>query len=55
LSATIFVTDLSAKPEMNKTWTEYFCDELPSRAAIGVSNLGPGLLIEVVVVASTTD
>ena len=23
LSATIFVTDLSAKPEMNKAWTEY--------------------------------
>jgi enamine deaminase RidA (YjgF/YER057c/UK114 family) len=32
VSATIFVTDLSQKKEMDSVWTEFFGDHLPARA-----------------------
>lgn len=51
LSATIFVTDLSKKKEMDAVWTEVFGDDLPARATVGVADLGGGALIEVVVTA----
>ena len=47
----IFVTDLS-KEEMDAAWTAFFGDDLPTRATVGVSDLGAGALIEVVVTAS---
>lgn len=50
VSTTIFVTDLSKKTEMNAAWTEFFGDNLPTRATIGAADLG-GPLIEVVVTA----
>lgn len=52
LSATIFVTDLSKKKEMDAVWTEVFGDNLPARATVGVNDLGGGALIEVVLTAS---
>ena len=52
LSATIFVTDLSKKKEMDAVWTEVFGDNLPARATVGVNDLGSGALIEVVLTAS---
>ncbi|MGY8633600.1 RidA family protein [Bradyrhizobium sp. 14AA] len=50
VSASIFVTDLSKKKEMDPVWTEFFGDNLPTRATVGVADLG-GALIEVVVTA----
>ncbi len=47
----IFVTDLSKKKEMDAAWTAFFGDNLPTRATVGVSDLGGGALIEVVVTA----
>jgi 2-iminobutanoate/2-iminopropanoate deaminase len=51
VSATIFVTDLSMKKEMDAVWIEFFGDHLPARATVGVADLGGGALIEVVVTA----
>jgi enamine deaminase RidA (YjgF/YER057c/UK114 family) len=53
LAATIFVTDISAKAQMNPVWTEWLPKEaLPTRATIGINDLGEGVLIEVVVTAA---
>lgn len=52
LSATAYITDMSAKAQMNDAWMQFFANEhLPSRATIGVSDLGPQVLVEVVVIA----
>lgn len=51
VSASIFVTDLSKKQEMDAAWTEFFGDNLPARATVGVSDLGGGAMIEVVITA----
>ena len=52
VSASIFVTDLSKKKEMDAVWTEFFGNDLPARATVGVADLGGGALIEVVVTAA---
>jgi enamine deaminase RidA (YjgF/YER057c/UK114 family) len=53
LSALIFITDMKLKPEMNKAWQAWLKKEhLPTRATIGINDLGPGVLIEVVVTAA---
>jgi 2-iminobutanoate/2-iminopropanoate deaminase len=54
LAATIFVTDLAQKKEMDEVWVGFFGKEnLPARATVGVANLGsPETRIEVVVTAS---
>ncbi len=53
LTATIFITDMGQKDEMNEAWTGWFAPEhLPSRATIGVADLGPKVLIEVVITAA---
>ncbi|MEW6597669.1 MAG: RidA family protein [Pseudomonadota bacterium] len=53
LSATIFLADFAAKEEMNAVWVSWFDDEsLPTRSTIGVSDLGPRVLIEVIVSAA---
>lgn len=51
VSASIFVTDLAKKKEMDQVWTEFFGDNPPARATVGVADLGGGALIEVVVTA----
>ena len=51
VSASIFVTDLSQKKEMDAVWIEFFGDHLPARATVGVADLGGSALIEVVVTA----
>jgi enamine deaminase RidA (YjgF/YER057c/UK114 family) len=49
LSATIFITDMAQKADMNRAWKAFFDERhLPARATIGVADLGPGVLIEVV-------
>jgi enamine deaminase RidA (YjgF/YER057c/UK114 family) len=53
LSALIFITDMKLKPDMNKAWKAWLKrDQLPTRATIGINDLGPGVLIEVVVTAA---
>lgn len=52
ISATVFLTDMELKGEMNRAWTEWLAPEdLPTRATLGVADLGGGVLIEVVVTA----
>lgn len=52
VAAQIYVTDLSVKKEMDAAWTGFFGDDMPTRATVGVADLGGGALIEVVVTAS---
>jgi 2-iminobutanoate/2-iminopropanoate deaminase len=52
VSASIFVTDLSKKKEMDAAWTAWLAPEnLPARATVGVADLGGGALVEIVVTA----
>ena len=51
VAAQIFVTDLTLKKEMDAVWTGFFGEEMPTRATVGVADLG-GPLIEIVVTAS---
>lgn len=53
LTATIFLSDFQRKEEMSRVWVEWFKDaDLPARSTIGVSDLGPGVLLEVVITAA---
>ncbi|GGH20899.1 hypothetical protein GCM10007036_24780 [Alsobacter metallidurans] len=53
VAATIFVTDLGKKKEMDAAWTAWLTPEtLPVRATVGVADLGGGALIEIVVTAA---
>lgn len=53
LSVQVFVTDMTAKEEMNAAWLEWLdADQFPARATIGVADLGPYTLIEVVATAA---
>lgn len=53
LAATIFVTDIAAKAQMNPVWTDWLPkNALPARATIGINDLGEGVRIEVVVTAA---
>ncbi|MCF1475237.1 RidA family protein (plasmid) [Rhizobium rhizogenes] len=52
LSATIFITDMNVKPQMDAVWKEWFApEELPARATIGVADLGDTTLIELIATA----
>jgi enamine deaminase RidA (YjgF/YER057c/UK114 family) len=53
LSATIYMTDLSMKPALNAVYKAWLGSaHLPARAGIGVADLGPGVLVEVMVIAA---
>lgn len=53
LSAMLYVTDMSQKAEMNASWTSWIAAaDRPTRATIGVADLGKNVLIEVVVTAA---
>ena len=51
VAAQLFVTDLTMKGEMNAVWATWLGDDLPTRATVGVADLGPGFLIEIVITA----
>lgn len=51
VATTVFVTDLSKKAEMDAAWKVFFGDDLPTRATVGVADLGGNALIEVVATA----
>lgn len=52
LSTTVFITDMAHKPAMNAAWLEFFGDDLPTRATIGVADLEPGVLVEITAIAA---
>jgi len=53
LSAQIFLADMNGKSAMNEAWQEWLDpQQLPARATIGVSDLGPGVLVEIVITAA---
>lgn len=52
VSATIFVTDLGLKKEMDDVWKAWLSPEdLPCRATVGVADLGEDTLIEITAIA----
>lgn len=52
LSATIFITDMNLKPQMDAVWKEWLAPgDFPTRATVGVADLGGTTLIEIVVTA----
>lgn len=53
LSASIFLSDLEHKDGFNEVWTSWLAaEDMPARAVIGSSDLGPGTLIEIVATAA---
>ena len=52
VKATIYVTDLSQMPEINKYYPAYFSGVLPARESVGVKDLPLGATIEISVIAS---
>jgi enamine deaminase RidA (YjgF/YER057c/UK114 family) len=53
LQVTIYVTDLAAKPDFNRVWKAHFKEvNLPTRAMIGVADLGTGVKLELVATAA---
>lgn len=53
LTAQIYVTDMTEKDQMNEAWLEWLSPEiLPTRATVGVADLGPGVRIEIVISAA---
>jgi enamine deaminase RidA (YjgF/YER057c/UK114 family) len=53
LQATIFMVRLEQKPDFNAVWKRYIPEShTPGRATIGVADLGPGVLLEMVVTAA---
>jgi enamine deaminase RidA (YjgF/YER057c/UK114 family) len=54
LSATIFLTDLSGKSEMDRAWKRWLSPEhFPARATVGVADLGEDTLVEIMITASS--
>ena len=52
LMATLYLTDMNNKAPMNDVWTVWLGDlERPARACVG-TDLGPGVLVEIVVNAA---
>ncbi len=52
LSATVYLTDISKKDEMNEVWNAWICPEhWPQRACVQVG-LSPGVPVEITVIAA---
>lgn len=52
VTAMLYITDFDQKDGMNEAWLEWLpAEHLPTRATIGVAELGKNVLIEVVVSA----
>lgn len=53
LHVTIYATDMSSYDEFNEVWKAFFkAEDMPARAMVGVKELGPGLLVELVATAA---
>ena len=53
LMVTVFVTDLSAGPEINEAYGETFASEPPARAMVEVAGLPLGASVEIAAVVAT--
>jgi len=54
LSATIYLSDMSAKEAMNRVWQGWIDPKHPpARATVGVDLGGPTVLVEIMVIAAT--
>lgn len=52
LQTTVYVTDLNEKLELNSAWKTHFAEaHLPTRAVIGVADLGTGVKLELTATA----
>ncbi|ALP68536.1 RidA family protein [Paraburkholderia caribensis] len=53
LNTMIYITDMSRKDELNAAWEAWFDGkDQPTRACIGVADLGPNILVEIVGIAA---
>ncbi len=53
LTGLLFIPDMSLKPALNEVWKKWFAQaHLPTRACIGVKDLGPNVLLEAVFTAA---
>lgn len=53
LQASIYIADMAEKPKFDVVWKQRFAAaHLPARAGIGVADLGPKVLVEIVVIAA---
>lgn len=53
LSALVFLSDAALKQAFNEEWKRYFDPaHLPARAAVAISGLGEGVLLEIVFTAA---
>jgi enamine deaminase RidA (YjgF/YER057c/UK114 family) len=53
LQVTVYLTNLAEKPDFNRAWKTHFKEvDLPTRAAIGVADLGPGVKLELLATAA---
>ncbi len=51
MKATVFVTDLAAKPAVNAVFRETFGNNPPSRDLVEVSAIGEGAIVEISLIA----
>jgi 2-iminobutanoate/2-iminopropanoate deaminase len=51
VKATVYLTDLNDREEMNQVYSRFFSDTPPARAAVEVSRLVLGARLEIEVVA----
>lgn len=52
LTATVFLVDFKDKSDINPVWVDWLGDDLPSRAAVAVSDLGENVRVEVKIIAA---
>lgn len=53
VAATIYITDMGLKDQMNAVWAAWSEPQhRPARATVAVADLGPGVLIEISVIAA---
>lgn len=55
LKASCFVADLDDRPAFNEVYKTYFPNDPPVRTCVQAGSLGPGVLVEVDVVAGMPD
>lgn len=56
LQVTAYLVDLNEKEGFNRAWRDFFsASQLPARAGIGVADLGPGVRLELVVIAAVRE
>lgn len=55
LTATVFLVDIADKAEINPVWVEWLGDDLPSRAAVAVADLGQDVKVEVKIIAARSE